>query len=309
MRNMEGKRVLVVGGAGFIGSAVVSALIKAEADVSVLDLVSVARSDVYSIVGPLSDLSIVASAVVGVDIVIFLANASLPGSSHANLSAEVSSHVLATINVAEMAAGVGVKNFVFASSGGTVYGYSPQNGQSLCEQNSTKPRNAYGVSKLSIEHYLRLLSMNRSMSTLSLRLANPYGEGQKANRAQGVIAAAMEHAYRGTKMLVWGDGSVERDFVHISDVAIAFIKACTYQGACDVINIGSGQSTPLLTVLEGVEKISKRKIDVCFDRDRDIDVHCNRLDISLAKRELDWSPSVDLQEGLRRTSLWWEETA
>ncbi|MCC4254822.1 NAD-dependent epimerase/dehydratase family protein [Sphingobium naphthae] len=306
---MKNLKVLVIGGAGFIGSAVVKALVSAGAEVSVLDLLVGSQPNVQWIVGPLSDLSIVASAVVGVDVVVFLANASLPSSSHANMSAEISSHVLSTINVAEMAAGVGVKSFIFASSGGTVYGYSPDPAGSLREDQGTFPRNAYGVSKLAIEHYLRLLSKNRHIQTLSLRISNPYGEGQKATRAQGVVAAAMEHAYRGTRMLIWGDGSVERDFIHISDVAAAFTQACEYRGSCHVINIGSGVSIPLSRVLEKVVEASGRNIDIIYDEHRDIDVQCNRLDISLARAELAWEPLISLDEGLRRTSIWWAEVS
>ena len=299
------QRVLVIGGGGFIGRKVVAAFLATDAQVHVLDMMPADRDDVEWTVGSVSDLSLVAATASGCDTVIFLANSSLPGSSQANLSAEIGSHVMVSIAAAETCSSVGVRTFVFASSGGTVYGHSPALGTGLSEGDPTRPINAYGASKLSIEHYLRLLSDLRPMCSVSLRISNPYGEGQRAARGQGIIAAAMQHTVAGTPMTIWGDGTAERDFLHVGDVAQAFVAAARYRGPEKVFNIGSGTSRSLRDVLDAVQAATGRQIEILYAPGRTVDVQRNRLEIGLARRELGWGPAVGLEEGLRRTAAWW----
>jgi len=261
--------------------------------------------DIDWITGSSADAPLVASAAGGCDTVIFLANTSLPGSSHASFADEVAAHVHATIKGAEICASVGVAQFVFASSGGTVYGIDSTEDAPLHEAMPTVPRNAYGVSKLAVEHYLRLVGMTRSMRTLSLRISNPYGEGQRALRGQGFVAAAMQHAMAGTTMPIWGDGTVERDFVHVSDVARAFLLGTVAVQAGPVVNIGSGHGVTLNRILQLVEAATGRPIHVNYESDRSIDVHRNVLDIRKAREDLDWTPEVTLENGLARTAAWW----
>jgi UDP-glucose 4-epimerase len=302
-------QVLVVGGGGFIGGHVVEKLRNARATIRVLDFAPPppAANGVEWITGSISDSPLVASAVDGCDCVIFLANASLPGSSQGNFEREATGHIAATMRVAEICKDQGVNRFIFASSGGTVYGYdSPPGG--LTEDAPTRPLSGYGVSKLSIEHYLRLMNTQGPMRTLSLRLSNPYGEGQRAHRAQGVVAAAMQHAMSGTVMPIWGDGSVERDFIHVEDVAAAFLASLSHDGHSSVINIGSGRSHTIRDMLELTRHMTGRDLAMNFQADRRIDVHRNVLCISRAADELGWAPQIDIDQGMRRTAEWWKKT-
>lgn len=303
---MKGK-VLVIGAGGFIGQAVVAALPRSVKPIG-LDLMPAPQhmAGIDWLTGSIADLSLIASVAAGCQAVVFLANASLPGSSQASMTREASSHVEATLAVAEACRDVGVGLFLFASSGGTVYGYdAPEGG--LREDAACWPLSGYGVSKLSIEHYLRLIGRLGKMRTLSLRLANPYGEGQRALRAQGVVAAAMQHATTGTVMPIWGDGSVERDFLHISDVARAFVLALDYEGEAPAINIGSGRSVPISEIVARTREATGRPLEVAYEPERSIDVHRNALSIELARRDLGWAPETGLEEGLRRTAQWWLE--
>jgi len=206
--------------------------------------------------------------------------------------------------VAETCKDLGVERFLFASSGGTVYGYDAPPG-GLIETGPTQPLNGYGVSKLSIEHYLRLMAVQGPMRTLSLRISNPYGEGQKPYRAQGVVAAAMQHAISGTVMPIWGDGTVERDFIHVRDVAEAFIAGLSYEGPSHVVNIGSGHGTKINEVLAATRHYTGRELRVEYQAERHIDVRRNVLSIDRAREELGWAPSIKFNEGLERTAQWW----
>jgi UDP-glucose 4-epimerase len=299
------QKVLIVGGGGFIGKKVVAAFVTAGARVSVLDMVAADRDDIEWSVGSLSDPTLFAAAAAGCDTVVFLANSSLPGSSHADLSAEIQAHVYVSIKAAEICNSVRVKTFIFASSGGTVYGYSSDADTGLVETDPTRPINAYGVSKLAIEHYLRLLSDLRPMRTVSLRISNPYGEGQRAARGQGIIAAAMQHTVENTAMTIWGDGSAERDFLHVGDVAEAFVAAARYRGTERVFNIGSGTCWSLCDTLNAVQVATEQPLKIVYEDGRNVDVQRNQLDISLARRELGWAPQIELAEGLMRTAAWW----
>lgn len=305
----KARKVLVVGGSGFIGGHVIRALREAGAETVGMDIAP-PRGDHLNlpwVVGSVSDPSLFATAVAGCDAVVFLANSSLPNTANFDLAAEVSAHVQVTVKAAEICNDQGVERFVFASSGGTVYGQD--SAVPLSEEAETRPRNAYGASKLAIEHYLRLIGVMRAMSTVSLRISNPYGEGQRALRNQGFIAAAMQHALAGTTMPIWGDGSVERDFLHVEDVAAAFVAAIAAESPPPTINIGSGQAVSLRDILARIEAVTGLTVPVAYEPGRAVDVKRNVLDIGRAAEVLGWAPRVSLADGLRRTADWWRRSA
>ena len=305
VNNLYGSRVLVVGAGGFIGRHVMWALQKAGAAPIGMDLYPPSGTllDFPWVLGNVADQALFATAAAGCEGVIFLANSSLPATANFDLAAEVGAHVQVSVKAAEICNDQGVKRFVFASSGGTVYGF--ESSIPLSEDFPTRPLNAYGVSKLSIEHYLRLIGTMRPMSTVSLRVSNPYGEGQLALRNQGFVAAAMQHAMAGTTMPIWGDGNVARDFIHVKDVANAFVAALAADTPPNTINIGSGVAVSLNRILSEIERATNRTVKVAFEQDRAVDVKCNVLDIKLAKETLDWVPTIDLNNGLLQTADWW----
>lgn len=106
-------------------------------------------------------------------------------------------------------------------------------------------------------------------------------------------------------MKIWGDGTAERDFLHVADVAQAFVAAAGYRGAEKVFNIGSGTSLSLRDTLDAVQTAIGRPIKILYAAGRTVDVQRNRLEIGLARRELGWAPAIGLDKRLRRTAAWW----
>lgn len=303
-------RVLVIGAAGFIGQHTVRALLSRELPVMAMDINTLPSGSFEDEThlcwasGPADDRFALAAALKSCSRVIYLVSGSLPATANSHLAHEVQHHVAEALGVAEFCEAHGVQSFIFASSGGTVYGVDSDH--PIPETAANIPRNAYGVSKLAIEHYLRLIGTMRSMRTLSLRISNPYGVGQVARRAQGFVAAAMHSAWSGETLPIWGDGSVVRDYIFVRDVADAMVKALDYTGGSHVINIGSGRGYSQMDILRGIEEVSGRKIPVEFNPSRSIDVKSNVLCVDRASEELNWQPNVDLLDGLETTWAWWQ---
>ena len=300
-------RVVVIGGAGFIGAHVCAALRRAgfatvatgRPPVPVLgaDLLPESGSFVEA---ELEDLATMQQLMSEAETVICLASNSLPATSNSDMGSEVHHHVESTVRLAQIASESGVSRFVFASSGGTVYGRSST--VDVSEDSPTQPMSAYGVSKLATENYLRVLGHLSPMTTLSLRVANPYGPGQRTDRRHGFISTAIECALQGTPLTIWGDGSARRDFVFVEDVARAFVAGAAYDGPFPVVNIGSGRATSLLEAVAWVQDALEVDLDVRFEASRPVDVPVNSLAIDRAEAELQWHPTVDLVDGIRRTA-------
>lgn len=305
-RSLEEQKIAVLGAGGFIGRHALTALKKTGATLRAVDLVrpqNAKDTGAGWFVGDIADEAFISSAITGCDTVVFLASRSLPVSANNNMAAEIRSHVEGSVRAAEIALSQGVKRFLFASSGGTVYGTNSE--IPVPEDTPKVPRNAYGVSKLSVEHYLRVMNELRGLKTLSLRISNPFGEGQQARGMQGFVAAAMEHAFSSKSLSIWGDGSVIRDFVYVGDVADAIVTGCSYDGTATEINIGSSKGRTLLEVAKAVEMAAGKPLELVFEPGRNIDVAANILDVSRARHELHWTPKTNFANALELTAQWW----
>lgn len=302
-------KCLVLGGGGFIGSAVVDRLLAAGHSVRVFERPRVAPYRTFEatemvewITGDLLSSSDMSQALSGIDTVFHLVSTTLPKSSNDDPVYDVQSNVVGTLQILNLMAQMKTSRIVFISSGGTVYGppvYVP-----LDEQHPTNPQVSYGITKLAIEKYILLYERMHGIKSVVLRLANPYGERQRIETAQGAVGVFLQRAMQRHSLEIWGDGSVTRDYVYIKDVADAFLRAAEYQGPMSVFNIGSGRGTSLNDLLAMIEKVLGRNVERRYLSRRSFDVALNVLDIRLAQRELDWVPRVDLEEGLARTADW-----
>ena len=252
--------VLVLGGGGFIGSAIVDRLLAEGYSVRIFERPRVAPYRVFGptenvdwMTGDLLSAHDVEVAMEGMDIVIHLVSATLPKGSNDDPIYDVQSNVVGSLQILNVMVRKKIRRIIFISSGGTVYGvpqYLP-----IDEKHPTDPQVSYGITKLAVEKYLLLFQRLYSIRATILRLANPYGERQRVETAQGAVAVFLHRALRGECVDIWGDGSVTRDYLYIGDVAEAFLCAVRYEGAESVFNIGSGHGTSLNDLLSMIERV------------------------------------------------------
>jgi UDP-glucose 4-epimerase len=297
---------LVLGGGGFLGSHLCEALVQQGYGVRILERRGFPKGNLRQIAdridvveGGFDDPLRVEVALRGIEVVFHLVSTTLPKSSNDDPSYDVASNVLPTLRFLEAARKGSVKKLVFFSSGGTVYGipeWIP-----ITEDHPTNPICSYGIHKLTVEKYLGLYSHLYGVNTSVLRISNAYGERQSPTAGQGAIAAFLFRALRRETIEIWGDGSVVRDYIHVSDVARAATSCIGYTGNKQVFNVGSGIGISLVEVLEAVERAVGHRVETRFDPSRPLDVPINVLETSRARAELSWAPTVGFTEGLDRT--------
>ncbi len=299
-------RALVLGGGGFIGSHLVACLLAQDAQVRVLERPYRQRMQIIPNhrnldwqEGDFGNVQDIRRALDGVDIVFHLVSTTQPQSSNDDPIFDVESNLVSTLRLLDQMREKQEIPLIFASSGGTVYG-RPQH-TPIPETHPTEPTCSYGIVKLAIEKYLALYRLLHGLDYRILRLANPYGPGQEANRAQGVVGTFLSHVIHDEPIEVWGDGSVVRDYLYISDTISAMLQVASDRGADRVFNIGSGGGHSVREIIAAVEQVTGKVAQTRYTAGRKFDVPVSVLDISRAQNELGWRPQVHLDEGLRLT--------
>lgn len=297
MSDTRAGRAIIVGG-GFIGSAAAKALASAGWDVRQITRAPTVPIDGVARVAVDYRSPAMAEQLSGADALVFATGEMLPAFLPDDFAASYVEQVAPVITLTERAHRAGVARMVFVSSGGTVYG--PAVTVPTHEDSPTEPVNAYGCLKLQTEVALRFLATRLGISVVSLRVANPYGPGQRTDRGLGFVSVALDRALRGEEMAIWGDGEVTRDYLYIDDLGRAIAAAVQTRTAHDVINIGSGREISLNRVCALVEELTGRTIARSYLPPRSVDVPRSTLAIERAARELAWRPAIDLREGITR---------
>lgn len=235
----------------------------------------------------------------GLTHVIQLINNSNPAVGNNKVVSDLHYNVISHVRFIESCIASKIKNLVFISSGGTVYGV-PQS-LPIKEDHPTNPLNSYGLSKRVVEKYLTMLCRGTELGYTILRVANPFGPGQSAYKGQGLIPTILQRQKSGLPVTILGDGGSQRDYLYIDDVVSAVTAAVTRQPLCDVVNIGSGKGRTVIEIIETIESLMDIPIAREFAEARPTDTPFNILDITKAAGSLGWSPTTDFVEGMRET--------
>lgn len=296
--------LLVLGGAGFIGSGMVGALVAQGHRPRVL--VRPSRSSINLrqlldrielIQGDFMDDAVLRVALRGVRTVFHLITTTFPNMVIESSNYDLLSNLLPTIRMLEIAREAGVRRIVYASSGGTVYGEPQQ--IPIPESHPLEPKSAYGQSKLTIENYMSFYARTTALEVSILRLSNPYGPRQNIYGAQGLLAVAMGCVLDRRPLRVFGAGHTVRDYIYIDDVVDAILRATA--APAGVFNISSGQGRTVNEVIAAVEAASGQRLARQPLPDRPGDVSVSILDNQRARRLLSWQPSVMFEDGVQRS--------
>ena len=309
-------RVLVTGGAGFIGHHLVRSLLERGDDVAVLDDYSTGLrwrlspfAGIIDLVeGDLRDSVTVTRAAQGAQVVLHQAAIPSVARSVADPMLSNSVNVDGTIQLMLACAAAGVRRVVAAGSS-SVYGASPELPRR--ESQRPDPRSPYAASKLAAEHYVHAMGDLHGIDTVVLRYFNVFGPGQDPeSQYAAVVPRFITSALNGERPTVYGDGRQSRDFTFVDNVVAANVLAATVPNVNWVTaNIGCGGRYDLLDLLDRIGDAVGTRLDPIFEPSRAGDVRNSEADISVARQELGYEVLVPFEEGVRRTVEWYTEQA
>jgi len=296
-------KVLVTGGAGFIGSCLSDRLIEEGYDVVIVDDLSSGKIENINPKARFYQMDIRDK---GLSFVFEKERPNFVSRHAAQIDVRMSVNnpifdaevnILGTLNLLENCRKYGVKRVVFASSGGVLYGEVKKKAN---EDFPERPISPYGITKLCVEKYLKFYQETYGISYVSLRYANVYGRRQDPYGEAGVVAIFIQKMLNGERPTIFGNGSQERDFIYVDDVVEANLIALSKGDNCE-LNIGTGVTTSVEELFFKLQKITGFSEKPIYGPKRPGELQRSCLDCSKAKQMLDWSPKTDLAKGLLET--------
>jgi UDP-glucose 4-epimerase len=312
LASVPGRRVIVTGGAGFIGSHVVDAFVALGDEVVALDNLSTGKREHVNADARLSEIDIVDAPTLNAafsefrpEIVCHLAAQASVTASVERPEFDLDVNVRGTLNVCDAARSVGAA-VVFASTGGALYG----NGAPLPTPETfiPAPLSPYGASKLAGEGYVATWGRLYRLPNVVLRLGNIYGPRQNPHGEAGVVAIFSERLLRGENVTVYGHGEPTRDYVHVAEVARAFVIAAERERP-GTYNVGTGRETPVRELLELLQDAAGATVEVDLQPLRPGELERSALDPTLIELELGWRAEIPLEQGLPETFAAYAATA
>lgn len=291
------KKVLILGGSGFIGRNLSLFLSKTGYEVYSFDLVKPINhvfTEVHYIAGDFFNDDDLKSAIEDKDYIIHAISTINPGNSNECYVRGYEKDFLQTVKLCNLLIGRSTR-LIFLSSGGTVYGHHEI--QPINENVLPQPINHYGNIKLCMENTIRTFNYQMHIKMLIVRISNPYGPGQDFKKGVGFIDAVLKNAISGEPVVVWGDGNNVRDYIYIEDVCKMITSLMEYSGEYDTFNVSSGIGVSQNEVIESVKGMGLEPQVVYLDK-RSVDVRKIMLDNSRIKAV--WKDElVTLEEGLK----------
>ena len=305
-------RVLVTGGAGFVGSHVADAFLARGDTVTVVDDMSRGQAGRLATGAALHKMTVRDARSLSAltrstqpDVICHLAAQIDVRASVLDPAEDAQANVVATVNVIEAARAVGAR-VIFASSGGALYGR--ETAVPSPEDAPTLPESPYGVAKLCAEQYIGLYNRVHGSSHSVLRLANVYGPRQDPAGEGGVIAIFCARVLAGQEPVIYGDGSQTRDYVYVGDVARAFTAAAD-NARPGIWNIGTGTETSVLELVAAIGETVGRPVTPRFAAARLGELQRSAVVPGLAAAELGWRPRIALMDGVRKVLRWTRDGA
>ena len=294
-------RAVVTGGAGFIGSNLVDALVARGDDVTVVDNFATGKREYVNAAATLLEHDIREPFSVDADVVFHLAAQADVQTSMQRPEYDAAVNVVGTVNVLASSEGAQV---IFASSGGAGYGECSAPAD---EQAPFLPLSPYGIAKKCGEEYLAGWNRIHGSSHVSLRFANVYGPRQDAGLEGGVVAIFLERMARGGETVIYGDGLHSRDFVYVGDVVASLLGTVGHDGG--PYNVGTGRDTTVAQLHQACARVAGTDAEPRHEPARLGDVHRSVIDSRLIERDLGWSAETSLDDGLALTWAWMQEHA
>lgn len=302
-------KIIIFGGGGFVGSAIVDRLLIEGHDLRIFERPRVEAYRTFLptekiewMTGDMLSSHDINMALEDRELVIHLVSTTLPKSSNEDPIYDVQSNLVGTLQILNSMVTMNIKKIIFISSGGTVYGtpkYLP-----IDEKHSCNPQVSYGITKLAIENYLLLYERLHGIKPIIFRVANPFGKRQRVETAQGAIGVFIYRAINSQPIDIWGDGSSTRDYIYIDDVAEIFALAVNYSGAKSIFNVSSGIGTSLNELLDIIQDVFGHSIERKYLPKRDFDISTSVLSNESALNELGWKPHTSLRKGIEMTINW-----
>jgi len=301
--------ILVTGGAGFIGSHVVDAYINDNHNVVIVDDMSRGRKEFINPKATFHQISIsdprLANIIQDESIKVINHHAAQISVSDSvkNPVKDAESNIIGTLQLLQNAVECGVDKFIFASTGGAIYGeqdYFPAR-----EDHPQKPTSPYGLSKLSVEGYLKFYKEQYGLKSIIFRYGNVFGPRQNPNGEAGVVAIFNNRLLKGQAPIINGDGEQTRDYIFVRDVVNANLLALKLNGS-DTFNVGTGQETSVNELTHLILEVAESKIDVQTSKKNNFEQRRSCLDYKKLKGSLNWSPKVSLKEGLSETFIFFK---
>lgn len=297
-------KALVVGGNGFIGSALVDALAKAGFDVAAFDRFS-SRGPAFSapnvkvIAGDFLNRADIATAVQGQDYVFHFLSTTTPASAQADPTLDIRTNIEPSVHLLEACVHAGVQRFFYASTGGAIYG--DQNQERFNEDDLTLPVSPYAIGKLAVENYLSYFSKVSQLSSFALRISNPYGSGQPVHKKQGLIPIAIRQGITGKTVQQFGDGSMVRDYIFVDDLVDMITTIALSDPQYPVYNLGSGRGSTVTEVFDSISAALKVPLNIEVRDAPSTYVDRVVLDISRYESEYGVPKFTSLAEGILKT--------
>ena len=300
-------RIVVTGGAGFIGSHIVDALVERGHHVAAIDDLSSGRRENVNAGARLHVVDVASPELATVmererpDVVIHQAAQMSVRRSVADPQHDATVNIVGGLNVYQSCVRLGVKKVLFASSGGCVYG--DQESLPSAETSRPRPESPYGIAKYANEHYLRYYYGTHGLPSVSLRYANVYGPRQNPLGEAGVVAIFASQLLSGETPTIFGTGEQTRDYVYVGDVVAANLAALDYDGT-GILNVGTGVETNVNELYERIRTLlgssvsAKRGDPIPGEQMRSV------VDVTRAKQVLNWEPTTPLEKGLGETLEW-----